>query len=377
MTKLIEALNEVGQSIWYDNIERKLLVDGTLAGMVQRGEIRGITSNPSIFNKAISQSSDYDSEIEVMTQQALSREEIYENLAVADIQNAADLFLPLYQETNGLDGYVSLEVSPYLAHDTERTIEDAKRLWKMVDRPNLMVKIPATREGLPAITDVIAAGINVNVTLIFSIDRYREVMNAYLSGLEGRLGNGGNISDIASVASFFISRIDSKVDDRLSEVLTGALPEDMDAIRSLLGKSALASGKLAFLAYGEVFSDQSPRFAKLLEKGAQKQRVLWASTSTKNPDYPDTMYVDELIGPDTVNTVPPKTLTAFMDHGKVERTIDRDLDQAKKVFEDLKKFKIDLDQITAELESEGVKSFADAYTSLLDSLQARMLDFKS
>jgi len=374
MTNIIGELKKNGHSIWYDNIERKLLEDGTLAGMVERGEIRGITSNPSIFNNAISKSNEYDQDIESLTKQGLIREEVYEQLAIRDIQNAADLFLPLYQETNGGDGYVSLEVSPFLAHETEKTIIDAKKLWKMVNRPNLMVKIPATLEGLPAITEVISAGINVNVTLIFSITRYQAVMEAYLAGLEKRVLEGKEIGGIASVASFFISRIDAKVDSQLEEILSKTPGGE---VQDLLGKAALASGKLAFEAYGEVFGEGASRFAALVEVGANKQRALWASTSTKNPQYPDTMYVDGLIGPDTVNTVPPKTLVAFFDHGTVERSIDSHVDEAKQVFENLAKAGIDMDQVTEELESEGVQSFADAFTSLLDSLQARMLDFES
>ena len=374
MTNIIGDLKNNGQSIWYDNIERKLLEDGTLAGMVERGEIRGITSNPSIFNNAISNSNEYDQEIESLTKQGLSREDVYEQLAIRDIQNAADMFLPLYQETNGGDGYVSLEVSPFLAYETEKTIIDAKKLWKMVNRPNLMVKIPATLEGLPAITEVISAGINVNVTLIFSITRYQAVMEAYLAGLEKRVQGGKEIGGIASVASFFISRIDAKVDSQLEEILSKTPGGE---VKSLLGEAALASGKLAFEVYEEVFGEGASRFAALVEVGANKQRALWASTSTKNPQYPDTMYVDELIGPDTVNTVPPKTLVAFFDHGTVERSIDRKVDEAKQVFENLAKAGIDMEQVTEDLESEGVQSFAVAFTSLLDSLQTRMLDFLS
>ena len=374
MTNIIGELKKNGQSIWYDNIERKLLEDGTLAGMVERGEIRGITSNPSIFNNAISNSNEYDQEIESLTKQGLSREDVYEQLAIRDIQRAADMFLPLYQETNGGDGYVSLEVSPFLAHETEKTIIDAKKLWKMVNRPNLMVKIPATLEGLPAITEVISAGINVNVTLIFSITRYQAVMEAYLAGLEKRVQEGKEIGGIASVASFFISRIDAKVDSQLEEILSKTPGGE---VKNLLGEAALASGKLAFEAYEEVFGEGVSRFAALVEVGANKQRALWASTSTKNPEYPDTMYVDGLIGPDTVNTVPPKTLVAFFDHGTVERTIDRKVDEAKEVFENLAKAGIDMEQVTEDLESEGVQAFAVAFTSLLDSLQARMLDFQS
>ncbi len=377
MTNIIGELKENGQSIWYDNIERKLLEDGTLAGMVERGEIRGITSNPSIFNNAISNSNEYDQEIESLTKEGLTREEVYEQLAVRDIQRAADMFLPLYQETNGGDGYVSLEVSPFLAHDTEKTIQDAKKLWKMVNRPNLMVKIPSTLEGLPAITEVIAAGINVNVTLIFSISRYHAVMEAYLAGLEKRTKEGKEIEGIASVASFFISRIDAKVDSQLTDSLSHTQDEEQRILKNLFGKAALASGKLAFEAYEEIFGEGASRFAALVQSSANKQRVLWASTSTKNPQYPDTMYVDQLIGPDTVNTVPPKTLVAFFDHGTVERTIDSQVDEARQVFDDLAKVGIDMDQVTEDLESEGVKSFAVAFTSLLDSLQARMLDFQS
>ncbi len=374
MTNIIGELKKNGQSIWYDNIERKLLEDGTLAGMVERGEIRGITSNPSIFNNAISNSNEYDQEIESLTKQGLSREDVYEQLAIRDIQRAADMFLPLYQESNGGDGYVSLEVSPFLAHETEKTIIDAKKLWKMVNRPNLMVKIPATLEGLPAITEVISEGINVNVTLIFSIARYQAVMEAYLAGLDKRVQEGKEIGGIASVASFFISRIDAKVDNQLEEILSKTPGGE---IKNLLGEAALASGKLAFEAYEEVFGEGVSRFAALVEAGANKQRALWASTSTKNPEYPDTMYVDGLIGPDTVNTVPPKTLVAFFDHGTVERTIDRKVDEAKEVFENLAKAGIDMEQVTDDLEFEGVQAFAVAFTSLLDSLQTRMLDFQS
>lgn len=377
MKEIISEMKSIGQSIWYDNIERKLLDDGTLAGMVERGEIRGITSNPSIFNNAISNSNEYDLEIESLTRKGVSREDIYEQLAVRDIQRAADLFLPLYQDTNGGDGYVSLEVSPFLAHETEQTISDAKKLWKMVDRPNLMIKIPATLEGLPAITEVISAGINVNVTLIFSVIRYQAVMDAYLAGLEKRVQEGKEIDRISSVASFFISRIDAKVDSQLEEVLNSTADDEQGFVKDLFGKAALASGKLAFVAYGENFGEQASRFNDLRGSGANKQRALWASTSTKNPLYPDTMYVDELIGPDTVNTIPPKTLVAFFDHGKVERSIDRNIDEARQVFEDLTKAGIDMEGVASALEAEGVKSFAVAFTSLLDSIQDRMQEFQS
>ena len=377
MTDVIKKLHELGQSVWYDNIERKLLNDGTLAGMISRGEIRGITSNPSIFNKAISQSSEYDEEIKELTNKGFSKEQIYEQLAIRDIQAAADLFLPLYDKTGGGDGYVSLEVSPYLAHDTEQTIQDAKRLWNTVDRPNLMVKIPATQEGLPAITESIADGININVTLIFSLDRYQEVREAYFAGLERRVSRGDSIENIASVASFFISRIDTKVDQNLDSLKASANPDNQIRLSELLGKTAVASGKLAFVEYEKTFGDDGTRFKTLKDKGANRQRALWASTSTKNPAYKDTKYVEDLIGPMTVNTIPPATLKTFIDHGVAERTIDKDLESAHNVFAELADLGIDLKQATQDLEAEGVKAFADAFTSLLDSIQKRMVEFQS
>jgi transaldolase len=376
MTSTIQKLNQIGQSIWYDNIERKLLKDGTLEGMVSRGEIRGITSNPSIFNKAISQSDEYDEDIKSLTREGLSRENVYERLAISDIQAAADLFRSLYDQTDGGDGYVSLEVSPYLAHDTEQTISEANRLWNDVNRPNLMVKIPATKAGIPAITETIAAGINVNVTLIFGLDRYREVREAYLAGLEKRASAGKPVENIASVASFFISRIDTKVDKQLESLLDTAIPNQKGQIEQLVGKTAVASGKLAFLDYEDTFGEKGTRYGKLKTLGAKRQRVLWASTSTKNPAFSDTKYVEEMIGPLTINTVPPKTLVAFLDHGVVEQTIDQDFEAARNVMAGLSGLGIDLEQATQELETEGVKSFADAYTSLLDSLQKRMHDFQ-
>jgi transaldolase len=375
MKAIVEKMNEIGQSIWYDNIERRLLVDGTLAGMVKRGEIRGITSNPSIFNNAISQSSDYDLEIQSLAEEGLEKEGIYERLAVKDIQDAADLFRDLYDQTKGADGYVSLEVSPYLAHDTEKTIQEAERIWGLVDRPNLMVKIPATLEGLLAITEAISKGININVTLIFSLERYNRVREAYLAGLEKRFAAGEDISRVASVASFFISRIDTKVDKKLTTLKEKAESSSQEKIDSLFGKTAIASGKLAFLDYEKTFTGDE-RYLELAENGAQRQRALWASTSTKNPAYPDTMYVDELIGPNTINTIPPKTLQAFLEHGTVKRTIDQDLDGSRKTFADLTELGIDLIEVTQELEDEGVKAFADAFTSLLDSLDAKIQKLK-
>lgn len=370
MVNEILKIHEYGQSLWYDNIHRELLNDGTLAEMIEAGEIRGVTSNPSIFNKAISQSDVYNQAIQDLTKAGKSRDEIYEALAVDDIQRAADLFRPLYDQTRGGDGYVSLEVSPYLAHDTEGTIEEAKRLWKLVDRPNLMVKIPATLEGLPAITEAIASGININVTLIFGLGRYQKVREAYLKGLEKRLDAGEPINRIASVASFFISRIDTKVDNRLSEIVDAGA-DGADPAQVLLGQIAIASGKLAYRDYQNTFGPDNPLYQKVKEAGGNLQRVLWASTSTKNPEYSDVRYVEEMIGPDTVNTVPHKTLDAFKDHGKAARTIDQGVREAEKQFQQLADLGIDIDTVTQELEDEGVKSFADSFTSLLETIEER------
>ena len=372
MSSQISKLHELGQSLWYDNIHREMLLDGTMEGMIERGEIRGVTSNPSIFNKAIGQSDVYLDDLNELIGSGVPREDIYEALAVKDIQMATDLFRPLYEQTQGGDGYVSLEVSPYLANDTEGTIAEARRLWEMVDRPNLLVKIPATLEGLPAITESIASGININITLIFGLERYAAVREAYLAGLEKRLERGGMIDKIASVASFFISRIDSKIDQRLMKLVEHGEPQIQSKAKSLLGQVAVANGKLAYQDYRETFSDEKSRYQSLRGKGANQQRVLWASTSTKNPDYSDVKYVEEMIGPGTVNTVPERTLDAFKDHGKAERTIDQDLDQARQVMDTLSEVGVDLDLATKELEEEGVEKFADSFTALLDTIQEKI-----
>ena len=357
MSKVINELTGLGQSLWYDNIQRKLLTNGELAGTIGRGEIRGVTSNPSIFHKAIADSSDYDSALTPLAWSGWDAKQIFWQLAVEDIQAACDLFAPLYKETQGGDGYVSIEVSPYLAHETEQTAEQVKTLWERVDRPNLMVKIPATKEGLPAIRKSIASGINVNVTLIFSLERYAEVMDAYLSGLEDRLANKQPVDHIASVASFFVSRVDSKVDK--------LLPENS----KLRGQAAIANARLAYEAFQEIFSSQ--RWQALSQKGARLQRPLWASTSTKDPAYPDTLYVDNLIGKHTVNTVPPNTLEAFREHGVAEVTINNDMDAAHALFAKLEAEGVSMDVVTQELEDEGVKAFADAFTALLNTIEER------
>ena len=318
MISPIQKLNEIGQSIWYDNIQRRLLLitqEGKkceLAEMIERGDIRGVTSNPTIFNNAIAKTHDYDEALIPMAWSGLNADQIFWQLAIEDIRNACDLFSTLYRETDGGDGFVSLEVTPTLAHDTGKTLALAKHLWTQVSRPNLMIKIPATKEGLTAIRDAISAGININVTLIFSIERYRAVMDSYLSGIEARIAGGKPVNHVTSVASFFVSRMDTKVD--------GLLAKDSP----LRGKSAIAYTKLAYQEFRKVFSSQ--RFTKLRASGCRVQRPLWASTSTKNPNYPDTLYINNLIGPDTVDTVPSQTLEAFRDHGKAEPTLEQHLD---------------------------------------------------
>jgi transaldolase len=372
MVSTPQKVYELGQSLWYDNIERRLLENGELKAMIERGDIYGVTSNPSIFHNAIVNSSDYDEELKRLAKDGASANEIFDRLAVQDIQAAADLFLPLYESTNGGDGYVSIEVHPDMAHDVEGTSEEAERLWALVNRPNLMVKIPATKEGLPAIQRSIAKGININITLIFSRQRYDEVIDAYLSGLEERASKGKEISGIASVASFFVSRIDGKVDGWLEELVREEGPQ-ADKAAQLRGKIAVANAKLAYELFQTRFSDD--RFAALKEKGGRAQRPLWASTSTKNADYPDVLYLDELIGPDTVNTVPPKTLEAFKDHGRAELSIERALDEAHRAMTDLDAVGLSLDKATDELEDEGVAAFSKAIHALIDTIEERRVAF--
>jgi transaldolase len=354
--------------VWYDNIQRSLLKNGELAGMIQRAEIRGVTSNPTIFMNAIVKSKDYDHSLLPLASSNLTAEEIFFVLAIEDIQEAADLFLPLYQQSQAGDGYVSLEVSPYLANDTAATLEQAKLLWKRVNRPNLMIKIPATRAGIPAITDAIAAGINVNVTLIFSLQRYAEVMDAYMRGLEKRVESGLPVDSIASVASFFVSRVDTLIDPRLQEIIAAEGQQAIEA-KDMPGKAAIANARLAYSDFKQTFSSQ--RFHELRAKGSRVQRPLWASTSTKNPEYRDVLYVEELIGPDTVNTIPPQTLAAFLDHGQVRLSLEEDLTGANRILADLEKLGISIAEVTHELEEQGVKSFSDSFTVLLEGIEER------
>lgn len=369
----VAKLHLLGQSIWYDNLQRSLIEDGTLKDKIERREIFGVTSNPSIFQKAIAKSQDYDADLQTMAWADLSSEQIFYRLAIQDIQNLADLFLPYYHASSGADGFVSLEVNPHLANDTQGTINEVRWLWEMVNRPNLMVKIPATKAGLPAITEAIAAGVNVNVTLIFSRKRYEEVMSAYLDGLEKRMAAGKEIDGIASVASFFVSRLETKADQMLQTVIDGGGAR-AEIAKSLKGKLAVENTRLAYQLYKTVFN--SERFKALAKNGAQKQRPLWASTSTKDEAYSDIKYVSELVAENSVNTVPPETLEAFLDHGEPELTIERGLDRAEVDFRLLSDLGISIDNITQELEDEGVQQFMDAFDSLLKTIDARKEQFQ-
>lgn len=357
MAKL-HTLAQIGQSIWFDYIRRSLINSGELKSLIDQG-IRGVTSNPTIFEKAIAGSSDYDDDLAALAREGLSIEEIYERLALDDIARTADLFRKVYDETGGLDGYVSIEVSPELAYDTEKTIQEARRLFSTLNRPNIMIKVPATREGVPAIETLIAEGINVNVTLLFSVQCYEEVAYAYLNGLERLKATGKDISRVASVASFFVSRVDTSLDPELEK----------RSFSDLIGKIAVANAKVAYGLFREIFS--GPRWQALQQQGARPQRLLWASTGTKNPKYPDTLYVDELIGPHTVNTLPPATLQAYLDHGKMEKTLDAGFDEARDQIARLTEAGIDLDAVTTKLQNDGVDLFAGSFRSLMDSIAAK------
>jgi transaldolase len=351
------------QSTWLDYIHRTMLRSGELKALIEGRGVRGVTSNPTIFEQAIGKSDAYDGAILALAGSGKDTEAIYESLAIEDIRAACDLFLPIYEMTAANDGYVSMEVSPRLAHDSEGSLRDARRLWTAIGRPNAMIKIPGTAEGLPAIATALSEGININVTLLFAVEMYQQVIDAYLTGLERRQAAGGSIERVRSVASFFISRVDTEVDKRLEALGKPAVT------RPLMGSAAVANAKLAYAQYTEHFEGQ--RFRALMGNGAAVQRPLWASTGTKNPDYPDTKYVDELIGPDTVNTIPPATLEAFADHGTVDRTVDRDVDQARRQIAAIEALGISLKDVTAFLVQDGVKKFADSFTALLAAVDQK------
>jgi transaldolase / glucose-6-phosphate isomerase len=359
MSNPLAELAKTGQSVWFDQMERKLLTTGKLKKMIDEDDLRGLTSNPTIFEKAIGGSEDYDGQLRELASQGKSRDEIYDELVIEDIRNAADVFAPVYEKTGGDDGYVSLEVSPLLANDTAHTVSEAKRLFTRVAKPNVMIKIPATPEGIPAIEQAIATGININVTLIFSNDVYAQVIEAYLRGLEKRASQGLPIGYIASVASFFVSRIDTLADKQL----------EAKGVTDLQGKVAIANAKMAYQLFKEIFT--SERFLKLRDKGARVQRPLWASTGTKNPKYSDVLYIESLIGPDTVNTVPPATYDAFEDHGKVVMTLEQNVEEARRVLEDFESRGLSLKAITDQLTADGVKSFNESFEQLMGTIEAR------
>ncbi|HEX2657823.1 MAG TPA: transaldolase, partial [Polyangia bacterium] len=367
MTNLHRTL-ELGQSIWYDNIRKGIIASGELQALIAKGVV-GITSNPTIFEKAISGSADYDQELGVLAARGLSAEDIYEKLAVDDIRAACDLLLPVYTSSAGVDGRVSLEVLPALASNTADTISEGKRLAALVGRPNVMIKVPATAEGLPAVRALTAAGISVNVTLIFSLAQYKDVLEAYIAGVEERVAAGGSLEGLASVASFFVSRVDSVCDKLLDEKRASGTPEEGARAEALRGKIAIANAKLAFEIFTEVTG--SARWKALAPKGARPQRLLWASTGTKDKRYPDTLYLDGLIGPDTVNTVPPETLNAFIDHGKPALTLGQGLAEARAQVADLAKLGIDLDKVCRGLLADGVKAFLVSMNQLIGVVSAR------
>jgi transaldolase len=357
MSNSIQDVRAIGQSIWYDNIRRGLIESGELQRLIDLG-VTGLTSNPTIFQKAIAESSDYDEALEALAASGSSVDQIYESLTVEDIRAAADLLRPVYDESDAADGYASLEVSPHLANDTNATIDEARRLFSLLDRPNVMVKVPATPAGIPAVHRLIGEGINVNVTLTFSLKAYRDVRDAYIAGLEDLRWAGGDLSRVASVASFFISRVDTAVDSHLGD--------DQDDLK---GGAAIANAKLAYRDFKEDFGGD--RFAGLAADGARVQRPLWASTSTKNPEYSDVMYPEALIGPDTVDTMPEATLLAFMEHGAVAETLEQDVDEAERLIERLNEAGVDMDEVTAGLLSDGLGLFADSYDDLLADIAAK------
>jgi transaldolase len=362
-TNPLKKLESLGQSIWIDYIKRDMFTNGQLAKLRTEDDVRGMTSNPSIFEKSIVESTDYQSDIQKMSQEKKDVNEIYEALTQKDVQDAADEFRDLYDQTDGRDGYVSLEVNPHLAHDTDGTIEEARRLWKALNRPNVFIKVPATKEGLPAIKKLISEGINVNVTLIFSVERYTDVAKAYIQGIEARIAQDKPVSHVASVASFFISRIDALVDPLLEK----KIKEHSEDAKTLQGQVAIETAQIAYQIFEKLF--KSPHFKTLESKGARVQRVLWASTSTKNPAYSDVKYVEALIAPDTVNTLPLETLEAYRDHGDPMVRLNNDANTTPDLFHRLEKLGINIDKVNQQLEDEGVDKFIKSYDQLIATLK--------
>ena len=364
MAGSLEAVQRLGQSIWYDNISRDLLTSGEIESLIRQG-VTGLTSNPTIFEKAISGSTDYDDDLSAAAREGLDTKDSYERLAMEDIRAVADMLRPTYERSGGGDGYASLEASPLLAHDTDATIAEALRLFAALDRPNVMIKVPATPQGIPAIHRLIGQGININVTLIFSLETHGQVMEAYIAGLEDLAQSGGDISKVASVASFFVSRVDVAVDALLEE----RAQQGQQDVQALMGKAAIANAKLAYQSFKTVFGGD--RFAALQAKGARVQKPLWGSTGTKNPTYSDVLYIDNLIGEDTVNTVPPATLTAFIEHGQANATLEQDVTDSEQAMKELAAAGVSIDEVTDKLLADGVKSFADSFNQLLANVEEK------
>ncbi|MBW4541313.1 MAG: transaldolase [Myxacorys chilensis ATA2-1-KO14] len=373
-TNHLLEIRDYGQSIWMDNLSRDLVESGELKKLIETRGLRGITSNPAIFEKAIAGNKIYDADIEAAIRAGKPLMEIYETLVFEDIRNACDIFLPIYEESEGLDGYISIEVPPTIAHDTQKTIEEARRYHKEVNRPNLMIKIPGTSAGLPAVEQVISEGISVNVTLLFSVQSYINSAWAYIRGLEKRVEKGEDISKIESVASFFLSRIDINIDGKIDDLLAKGVDQltTEAKLKAIKGKVAIANAKIAYQEYKKIIAD--PRWLALKEKGANVQRLLWASTSTKNPEYSDVMYVDELVGPDTVNTLPPNTIEACADHCDVAPRVETNVDEAYNLIQSLSDPDVDinLSQVMEELLDDGIAKFVQPFESLMKSLQEKV-----
>jgi transaldolase len=362
----LRTIQDFGQSVWQDDIRRNRILSGELQRLIEQDGIRGVTSNPAIFEKAIAASHDYDDDIRTLARQGRSKTEIYQILTVKDVQMAADLFRPLYQRSDGRHGYVSLEVNPHLAHDVNGTLAEARLLWNALDRPNVMIKVPATEQGLICLKQLISEGLNINVTLLFGLGRYREVAEAYISGLEAAAAAGKPLHRLASVASFFLSRIDLWIDPMLTTIIDSQRP-DAALAKRIFGQVAIASAKRAYQIYQEIY--QGERFGSLIPKGARPQRLLWASTSTKEPEFSDVKYVEALIGPDTVNTLPCETLNAYRDHGQPAQRLTQDTANALDVLESLARLDIPIDQVTQELEDQGIDKFIKPYDSLMQTLE--------
>jgi len=373
MNPLVQ-LRTAGQSPWYDYIQRELITSGDLQAMIDQDGLMGVTSNPSIFEKAIGGSADYDEELQRVAAQVTSVKDIYEALAIRDIQAATDVMSVVYESSKGRDGYVSLEVSPDLAFNTDGTIEEALRLWKTVDRANVMIKVPGTPEGLPAVEHLLSQGLNINITLLFSVKVYEDVAWTYIRGLEKFAANGGDVSKIASVASFFVSRIDTMIDTHLDAKLKDETNESKrKTLESLKGQIAIANAKVAYLVYQEIFS--GAQFQALQQKGAKVQRLLWASTGTKNPQYPDTYYMDALIGPDTVNTIPAATFNAFRDHGTVKETLTEGVEEAKATMQSLADCGVSMGDVTEMLLKDGARMFGESFDQLMAVISRKRSDF--